>query len=96
MLLTRWFASVRGIPLRQIPKVNGMLISLPAVFLWIPICLLLSNLILFAIPNLRRIAERHVAAANRPGFRETQTDMLKLTGCLAIVCVPLIALGFWL
>jgi len=94
--LIRCFAAVRGIPMRQIPNVNGMLISLPAVLLWIPIILLLSNLILFAIPYLRRIAGQYVATAKRPGFRETQSDLLKLTGYFAIVCLPLIALGFWL
>ena len=52
------YAHVHGISPSQIPNVNGLLLSLPVVFLWIPLALLVSNLILFVIPPLRRIAEQ--------------------------------------
>ena len=95
-LLLHCFTFLRGIPASEIPFANAMLIGLPAILLWISISLLLSNLILFAIGHLRQVAEQYAAAANRPGFRDSQKNLLKLTGCIAIICLPLIVLGFWL
>jgi hypothetical protein len=88
------FARLRGIQLRDVPDFNGLLISLPAFFLWIPVTYLLGNLILYFIPALRRTAESYVEAAGRPGFRDSQVGLLKACAVFALVCIPLIAIGF--
>jgi len=93
--LLRTFAGVRAAR-SAIPNLNVVLISLPALMLWIPISLLLSNCVLFAVPRLRRAAERFVIEAQRPGFRESQRQLLFAAGVIGIVCIPLIVLGFWL
>lgn len=85
------FARSRGIPLSAVPNLNGMLITVPALFLWMPVGFLLFNTVLRVIPPLRRISE-----ASGPSFAEAQTQLLKALAVGAIVCVPLIALGFWI
>jgi hypothetical protein len=85
-----------GIAPQVIPNRNGLLIALPVVFLWIPLSLLLSNALLHAVPALRAIAERYARLSSHPGFAESQRQLLKLAGVVAVVCVPLIALDFWL
>jgi hypothetical protein len=92
--LANTFAESRGIARSEIPDLNGMLISLPAFLLWIPIGLMLSNCVLFAVPPLRRVAERFVADAERPGFGESQRQLLVAAGAIGVVCIPLIVLGF--
>ena len=94
--LLRAFAEVRGVARSAIPNVNGTLICLPALLFWIPISLLLSNCVLFAVPRLRRVAERFAAEAQRPDFRHSQRQLLIATGAIGLVCVPLVLLGFWL
>ena len=89
------YATLHGIPVGAIAQTNGLLIGLPALFLWIPIAFLLANVILATVPPLRRIALDYVAKTGRPGFSESQNQLLKLFKWSAFVCVPLIALG-WL
>ena len=88
------FANYRGISRSAIPDINGMLISLPTFFLWIPLSLIVSNLILFAVPALRHVAEQYVAESKRPGFRDSQRQLFRIAIWMAALCVPLIALGF--
>lgn len=92
--LIHCFAVVRGISTREIPFVNAILIGLPALFLWIPIGMLLSNLILVATAYLGQTTEQRFAAARH--FYEAQRDILKAAGYIAIICLPLIVLGFLL
>jgi len=94
--LIETFSELRGVPRSAIPNLNGALISLPAFVLWLPISLLLSNCVLYAVPSLRRVAERFVLEARRPSFRESQRQLLQIAAVIALVCVPLIVLGFWL
>jgi hypothetical protein len=77
-----------------IPNTNAMLIALPTIFLWIPVTLLLSNCVLFAVPPLRRVAEAYVSRTNRPGFIESQRQLAKVVLISAVFCIPLIVLGF--
>jgi hypothetical protein len=88
------YSGFKGIPLSAVPNLNGTLMSLPALFLWIPVSLLLGNLVLYCVPPLRRIAERHERETGRPGFLESQKALLKLLLILASICIPLIVLGF--
>jgi hypothetical protein len=90
------YSAIRGIAMSDIPNRNSLLIILPAVFLSLPLSLLLSNCVLFVVPPLRRVAERFVAEAHRPGFLESQRGLLVALGVVGIICVPLIVLGFWL
>jgi hypothetical protein len=94
-LLLRAYHSISGTPLNAIHNRNGLLLLLPAFVLWIPLSLLLSNVVLYVTPPLRRVAERYVMKSNHPGFLKSQQMLLKMTGLLALVCIPLIALGFW-
>ena len=94
--LVNAFAVSRDITRADIPDLNRVLISLPGFVLWIPVSLLLSNCVLFAVPPLRRVAQRFAAEAERPGFRESQRQLLIATVVLGLVCIPLIVLGFWL
>jgi hypothetical protein len=77
-----------------VPNVNGLLISLPAFFLWIPGHLLLGNVVLYCVAPFRRIVEQYVADTGRPGFVESQKVLLKVFVAVAVICVPLIVLGF--
>jgi hypothetical protein len=94
--LTRVFAASRGIAPAAIPDRNGMLIALPALFLWIPVALLLGNLLLLATPPLRRIAEGYQEATRTLGFGASQRNLGRFAMATAVVAIPLIALGFWL
>jgi hypothetical protein len=88
------FSAIRGVPRSAVPNVNGMLIGLPAFFLWIPASLLLGNVVLYAVPPLRRIAESYATRAHQPGFVESQKILLKIAGYFALICIPLIVLGY--
>jgi len=83
-----------GVPRSAIPKVNSLLITLPALLLWIPNGLLLSNVILQCTPWLRWFAEDYVMRTGQPGYVESQKILLKIAGGCALVCLPLIVLGF--
>jgi hypothetical protein len=90
------YCCVTGTPLAALPSRNGMLLSLPALLLWVPVGLLLANVVLHSVGPLRRIAEQYAAQAGRPGYSESQRVLLGALGVLALVCVPLIVLGFLL
>ncbi len=92
--LIQAYSHVHGVPRSAVPDMNGLLISLPASLVWIPISLFLANLVLWFVPPLRRIEERHSARSGRPGFADSQKALLKALGFCALFCLPLIALGF--
>lgn len=81
---------------REVPPVSGLLITLPALALWIPLSLLISNVVLFAVPPLRRVAETYAAQNDRPPFTDSQARLKRLTALFSVLCLPLIALGFYL
>lgn len=93
-LLMRVFAHIRDMPLNAVPELNGLLIGIPALFLWIPVSLLVANLILLALPPLRRRAASYAASTDSLSFRGSQLAMLRATFWLGLLCLPLIALGF--
>ncbi len=88
------YSQIRGVASSAIPGLNGLLITLPTFFLWIPISLLISNVLLCSLPPLRRMAEEYVARSGHAGFAQSQKGVLKLVGIFAFVCLPLILLGF--
>jgi hypothetical protein len=90
------YSRVTGVPRSAMPVRNGLLIALPAFFLWMPASLWLSNIVLRGIAPLRRVAEQFSARSGRPGFARSQADLLKVLGVFALICIPLIALGFLL
>jgi hypothetical protein len=94
--LERVFAMSRGIPLAAIPQRNGMLIALPAFFLWIPLALLLANLVVQAISPMRRVAEQYQRRTGTPDFGESQRELGRFAIGTAVLAIPLIALGFWI
>ncbi len=93
-ILIETYSRVTGVSRSAIPNVNGLLITLPALLLWIPITLMLSNVVVHCIPSLRRIAEEYAARTGRPGFARSQKLLLKVAGVCALVCLPLLVLGF--
>ena len=90
------YARMTGASLSSLPRLNGLLISLPALCLWVPIALLFGNCVLFAVPPLRRIADTYTTQANRPGFIESQRQLGRMALIMALICVPLIIQGFML
>ena len=94
--LTDVFADMRGIQAKSLPNLNMILICLPAIFLWLPVSLLLSNCVMYVVPPLRQIAETYASDADRPDFAESQRMIGKVTFYMLLVCGPLIALGFFL
>ncbi|MCE9562108.1 MAG: hypothetical protein K8U57_08640 [Planctomycetes bacterium] len=88
------YTQVRGVPRNAIPNLNGMLIGLPALVLWVPMSLLFSNLVLVLVPQLRQIADEYVSKNVRHGFVESQMALLKVSGVVALICLPLIVSGF--
>ncbi len=89
------YAAAHEIPLDAVPRPNGLLVALPTLVLWLPLALLLANGFLNAVPGLRRIVETYVAEAGRPGYRESQRQLLRVFSWSALACIPLIAIG-WL
>ena len=47
VVVLRAFVRLRGIDPTAIPNLNGMLISLPILFLWIPVSLVIANVVPF-------------------------------------------------
>jgi hypothetical protein len=84
--LLHQFATLRGMPTNAIPDRNGMLIAL-----------MLSNVVLRVVPPLHRIAEGYRLASPRtPDFGTSQRQLGRIAAGMALVTVPLIALGFWI
>jgi hypothetical protein len=88
------YAASRGQPISAIYDGEALLLTLPGFALGIPLYLLIANGILYAVTPLRRIAERHTAATRRPGFRQSQRQLLVLFAIAATICVPIIACVF--
>jgi hypothetical protein len=88
------YTRLTGIPRSSVPRINGLLIALPAVFLWMPVTLLLSNCVLFVVPPLRKVANAYTTQTNSPSFHESQRILGKITLFAAVVCLPLIIVGF--
>jgi hypothetical protein len=92
--LVSFYAARKGIPVSAIPNTAGLLIAIPAAFLWLPLGLPLSNVIIGVVPPLRRVAQQYSAATASPGFVKAQFQLfmfLLATGC---VCIPIILYGF--
>jgi hypothetical protein len=89
------YATFHEIPVSAVPRANGFLIALPTLFLWIPVALLLSNVVLNAVPPLRRVAEDFVARSSAPTYSESQQQLLKVLKWTAFACIPLVAIGWF-
>ena len=76
--LLHYYAASKGIPLAAVQNIPGMLIALPAFFIWVPVGLLISNVVLAAIPPLRKIAVEYSLRAGRPSFLGSQLELLLL------------------
>jgi len=92
--LLHYYAASKGIPLAAVQNIPGMLIALPAFFIWVPVGLLISNVVLAAIPPLRKIAVEYSLRAGRPGFLGSQLELFLVLLVICVVCVPLIVYGF--
>ena len=88
------YATTVGIPLRAVPELNAFLIALPVLALWIPVSLLIANVVVATVPPLRRIAEAYVTENARPKFRASQRPRSWVGASTACVCVPLILTGW--
>jgi hypothetical protein len=88
------YCRIAGVSLSSMPNLNGFLLSLPVFFLWIPIALILSNCVLHVVPPLKKVAEDYVSRTNAPGFAESQRQLTRFALFMALICVPLIFLGF--
>jgi hypothetical protein len=88
------YAQSAGVPMSAIPSLNGVLIAVPTLILWIPISLLASNLVLYAVPSLRSVASAFAARSAMPPFVENQRRLAIFALVAAVICVPLIAWGF--
>ena len=88
------YATAVGVRLSAVPEVNALLIALPAFLLWIPVSLLIANVVLTSVPPFRRIAEAYITANARPDYRTSQRQLSRILGWTACVCVPLILLGW--
>jgi hypothetical protein len=95
-LLLKAYQRTSGVAPNAIPNRNGLLIVLPALFLWMPVSLLLSNVMLRVVAPLRSIAEQYAKRSGHSGFRESQRFLLRAAVLVGLVCSLLIALGFWL
>jgi hypothetical protein len=90
-LLLSAYATAHAVPISAISDAKALLLVMPGFVFWVPLCLLISNGILYAVPPLRRIAERHVAATRRSDFRQSQRQLLTFSIIAAAVCLPIIA-----
>ena len=88
------YAAAMGVPLSTVPEANAFLIVLPALFLWIPLSLLIANVVLTSVPPFRRIAQAYVTTNARPDYRASQRQLWRVLGWTACVCVPLLLLGW--
>jgi hypothetical protein len=90
------YARFTGIAQHAVPRLNALLISLPTLILWIPLALLLGNCVLYLIPRLRTAAERYADESGHAGCRDSQRQLAIAAIVMALVCLPLITLGFLL
>ena len=94
LALMNLYSWVFQVPVSSVPELNSFLIALPAFFFWIPVSLILSNAVLYTVPRFRRIADDWSTAAERPGFRESQRQLIRLSMGASAICLPLVVLGF--
>jgi hypothetical protein len=90
------YARQHGLRTDDVSDAKALLIFLPTFFLWIPLALVLSNVVLKTIRPLRIVAETYASTAARPGYAASQRQLLKVFGWLAVFCVPLILAGWWI
>jgi disulfide bond formation protein DsbB len=90
-LLLSAYSTAHGVPISAISGAEALLLAMPGFVFWVPLCLLISNGILYAVSPLRSIAQRHVASTGRPDSRQSQGQLLTLSMIAAAVCLPLIA-----
>ncbi len=92
--LVSTYAVMRGISMRDVPNATSLLITLPAIIVWIPIALLLSNCVMAVMPPLSKVAQAYARRTGTPGFLKSQFQLMGLAAILALICVPIIILGF--
>ena len=92
--LMSYYAYLNGIPLSAALDKASMLIALPAFFIWIPLSLFISNLVLEIVPPLRKVARQYSSESRTPGFLASQFQLFMALVAISIVCVPLIIYGF--
>ncbi len=88
------YAATRSLPVSAIADTAALPLAISGLLLWIPACLLLASAIMFAVPPLRRIAERYAATAARPEFAQSQRQLLKALLVGIVVCTPVIVAVF--
>ena len=88
------YAAARMLPVSAVADTAALPLAISGLLLWIPASLLLANGIMFAVPPLRRTAERYAAAAARPDFAKSQRQLLKFMLLSVVVCVPVIVAVF--
>ena len=88
------YAAARMLPVSAVADTAALTLAISGLLLWIPASLLLANGIMFAVPPLRRTAERDAAAAARPDFAKSQRQLLKFMLLSVVVCVPVIVAVF--
>lgn len=94
MYLLSVHAAMRGVRMNEVPDATAIMITIPALIVWIPIALLLSNFVMVAIPPMRRIAQAYTRRAGTPGFFKSQLQLMGLTAIIAVICIPIIIYGF--
>lgn len=93
-VLVSAYAAARTLPVSAIADTAALPLAISGLLLWIPACLLLANGIMFAVPPLRRIAERYAASAARADFAQSQRQLLKALLLSVAVCAPVIVAVF--
>lgn len=92
--LLKAFTCLHGIAFHSIPDLNGFLISIPALLVWIPWSLLLSNAVLRHTPYLKDLADRYADESSTPGYAQSQHVLLRLAILFSVIGIPIIAFGF--
>lgn len=92
--LVALLARATGATLATAPPAAAIVVACCGALLAVPPALMLSNLVMRALPSLRRIAGRDAARNGRPDFAASQRTLLRLFFLLAAVCVPIIAATF--
>jgi hypothetical protein len=93
-LVVGMYAASHDVPIYAVPDLNGILIAVPTLILWIPVALLLANVVIRAVPPLRRVADSYVTSLERPDFGTSQRQLIKVLLWSAFVCVPLVVVGW--
>jgi hypothetical protein len=94
ILLLNLYSRFWDIPFYLISNLNGLLITLPVLFLWIPISLFLGNNVIYRFHPLRQIAEQFILKEGYPSYYQSQVELMKVIKIISIICIPIILLGF--